>query len=88
MLLDEEAAPPEPLDEAAPPPEPLLLDAAPPLPDIPPPLLEVPPVSDFELELDVADLLLLVPPLLPGATTVSLRSWQADSAKTPKTTKR
>ena len=74
-LPDEDAAPPDPLDEAAPPPEPPLLDAAPPLlPAIPPPLLEVPPELDFEVEVDDDDLLVLVPPLLPGETTVSLRS--------------
>ena len=89
-MLDEDAAPPEPLDEAAPLPEPpLLLDAAPPLlPPIPPLPLEVPP-EDFEVELDDDDLLVLLPPLplLPGDTTVSLRSWQAESAKTPKSAK-
>jgi hypothetical protein len=74
-LLDEDAAPPDPLDEAAPPPEPLLLDAAPPpLPAIPPPLVDVPPELDFEVEVDDDDLVALLPPLLPGATTVSLRS--------------
>jgi hypothetical protein len=90
-LLDDDAAPPDPLDEAAPLPEPeppLLLDAAPPLgPAIPPLPLEVPPEPDLEVELDDDDLLVLLPPLLPGDTTVSLRSWQAESAKTPKSAK-
>jgi hypothetical protein len=86
-LLDEDAAPPDPLDEAAPLPEPpLLLDAAPPLlPDIPPLPLEVAPEPVLESDVDDGDLLVLLPPLLPGDTTVSLRSWHAESAKTPKT---
>jgi hypothetical protein len=67
-LLDDEAAPPEPLDAAEPPP-PLLLAAV-------PPLLPVPP---SELELDADDL----PALPPGITTVSLLSTHPPSAKAP-----
>ncbi|MGZ8202853.1 MAG: hypothetical protein ACXWUH_09925 [Burkholderiales bacterium] len=69
-LLDDEAAPPEPLDAADPPlPAPLLLSAVPPL------LPESPP----ELELDEDDL----PALPPGITTVSLLSIQPPSANAP-----
>jgi hypothetical protein len=73
-LPDEDAAPPAPLDDAAPLPEPpLLLEAAPPLlPAVPLPPLAVPPEPDLEVDVDEDDLLVL--PLLPGATTVSLRS--------------
>jgi hypothetical protein len=81
-LLDDEAAPPEPLDAAEPePPLPLLLDAAPPplpLPDVLPVVL---PELEPELDVDEDDLLAL--PVPPGATTVSRCSEHADSAKAP-----
>jgi hypothetical protein len=69
-LLDDEAAPPEPLDAADPlPPPPLLLAAVPPVLPEPSP----------ELELDEDAL----PALPPGITTVSLVSEHAPSPKAP-----
>ena len=69
-MLEDEAAPPDPLDAADPlPPLPLVLD------DAPPPLVLVPPL--LVQELDDEDL--LAPPL-PGVTTVvSLRSHAASA---------
>ena len=68
-LLEDEAAPPDPLDAADPLPPPLVLD------DAPPPLVLVPPL--LVPELDDEDL--LAPPL-PGVTTVvSLRSHAASA---------
>jgi hypothetical protein len=75
-LLEDEAAPPEPLDAAEPPPlPPPLLEAA------PPPLPAVLPLLVPELEVDDDDLLA---PLPPGVvTTVSLRCSHAGNANMP-----